>query len=151
MDAFTIQEKPNFESLKWKSEKGPFGNTSDLSTGTIWDGKSQLIIQKTIQIDDISKDHSFRIYTKMEGKGTPWMHTRIYLNGEFVADETSRQTNPELRMAEVILPSEAKKQMNKGTNSLIIQFIPGLVSRSGKIEPVSEKVYVDIELTEIEN
>lgn len=76
-----------------------------------------------------------------------WMHTRIYINGTFVADESTRQIMPEYRMAEVILPPEAMAILRKGENSLTVQFVPGLNSKSGKISPVSEKVLVDIALT----
>ncbi|MGQ8336616.1 glycoside hydrolase family 2 protein [Sunxiuqinia sp. A32] len=151
LDALALQKVPDFEDLEWTKQVGPFGNVEVPKPATSWDGRSQLLIRKSVQIDHPEKGHTVRIYTRLEGKGTPWMHARIYLNGEFVADETTRQKMPELRMAEVILPNEVKGLLKKGENSLTVQFIPGLVLRSGKIMPGSEKVFVDVELTEIED
>ena len=76
------------------------------------------------------------------------MHTRIYINGTFVADESTRQIMSESRMAEIILPAEAMTLLREGENIITAQFVPGLVSRSGNVGPFSAKVLVDIALTE---
>ena len=83
-----IQTSPDFNNLEWKEALGPFGNTEGANASTSWDGKTQLIIRKTVNITNLSKELSFRIFNRLEGNGMPWMHTRIYFNGEFAADES---------------------------------------------------------------
>lgn len=144
LDAVTIQKVPYFKDLTFKEEVAPFGNYGD--KGTWWDGKDQLVIKRAFSLDEIPDGLSIRIYNYQEGK-TPWMHARIYINGVFMADETTRQQMPEHRMAEVIIPKEKMQLLVKGENTLIIQWVPGLRSQTGKLTNFPTKVEVDASIT----
>ncbi len=150
LDAVAVQENPDFNSLKWRIGEAPFGNFPDSHIGADWDGKSQLLIKKDIDIMDFDKQYSVRIYTKLGGEGEPWIHSRIYLNGTFVVDETTRQFMPELRVADVILPQPiVNKILKEGKNTITVQFVPGLRAKQGTIDRFSDYVLVDVEVMEI--
>jgi len=152
LDAMAVQEIPDFGKMDWRKGEGPFGNYPGSAIGSAWDGKSQLFIKKDIEIKDIDKKYSVRIYSKMGGEGKPWIHSRIYINGVFVADETTREFMPELRLADVILPQSILRQaLKKGKNTITVQFVPGLMAVPGKIDQFSENVLVDVEVMEIQN
>jgi Glycosyl hydrolases family 2/Glycosyl hydrolases family 2, TIM barrel domain/Glycosyl hydrolases family 2, sugar binding domain len=152
LDVMAVQEIPDFSKMKWRTGKGPFGNYPGSDISTAWDGKSQLFIKKDVEIKDVKKQFSVRIYTKMEGEGNPWIHSRIYINGVFISDEVTRQFMPELRLSDVILPqSLVNPVLKEGINTITLQFVPGLVSKQGKINQFSENVLVDVEVMEIQN
>jgi len=127
LDVTILQDDiPDFENLSWKQAYGPFGNIDYPEPGMVWDGKNQLIIKKSIEFEEIPSNCSARIYyTRSGGPRMTMMHSQIYINGKFFADETTRQINQEQRMAEVILPSEAIAALKEGNNELIVQFVPG--------------------------
>ncbi|WP_158871573.1 glycoside hydrolase family 2 protein [Maribellus comscasis] len=150
LDITILQDNiPDFENLSWKQANGPFGNTDYPEPGMVWDGKNQLIIKNSVEFEEIPENCSVRIYyIRSGGPRMTMIHSRIYINGKFFADETTRQINQEQRMAEVILPSEAIAALNKGTNELIVQFIPGLNFYSGNVIQGDEKILVDVSITE---
>jgi hypothetical protein len=142
-----LQTMPDFNSLKWTPAKGPF-TCNDLNPGSGGDGDTQLFIRKTFKLNKIPQNATIRVYTtKHKGFGNFWMHSRIYINGKFVADESTRQIMPENRMAEVILSGDAIALLKKGDNQIILQFIPGYNIRDAIFGTQSEKVSVDISLT----
>jgi hypothetical protein len=148
LDITLVQKEPEFDSLEWKEVSGPFGNSLETESGTHWDGESQLIIRKSITLETVPEKASVRVYyTRFEGPRMTMMHSRIYINGEFVADETTRQIMSEHRMAEVILPPEALANLREGENILTVRFVQGLSWYSGNIEPGPVKFEVDIAMT----
>ncbi len=142
-DIFSISETPEFNSLEWIKGSAPFTNKPGDNE---WTGKEQLLVKNEFEIKDLSNSHSVRIYTDLDGK-SPWMYSRIYINGEFIADEIIRQKMPESRMAEVIVPKEKEHILKKGKNSIIIQFVPGLTSQSGNIKKVPDDISMNVEVT----
>lgn len=144
LDAKLIQELPDLKALVWEDGLAPFGNTD--SVNTIYDGKDQLFTKKNFALSEIPKNLSVRIYSYQEGS-TPWVHARIYINGVFVADETTRQKMPEMRIAEVILPKGAMKHLKKGENEIIIQWVPGLKLQNGRLANIPTHFSVDASIT----
>jgi Glycosyl hydrolases family 2, sugar binding domain/Glycosyl hydrolases family 2/Glycosyl hydrolases family 2, TIM barrel domain len=146
-----IQTMTDINSLRWTPAKGPF-TCKDLNPGSEWDGIKQLFIRKSFKLNKVPQNATIRVYTtKHSGVGNFWMHSRLYVNGHFVADESTRQIMPEHRMAEVILPKQAIALLKKGDNQIIIQFIPGFNIRDAVFAPMTEKVDVDISLTSFSN
>ena len=142
-----VQTMTDIGSLKWTMSKGPF-TSKEINPVSTWDGVKQLFIRKTFKLTEIPKNATLRVYTiKHGGVGNFWVHSRLYINGQFVADESTRQIMPESRMAEVILPKQAIALLKKGDNQIIIQFIPGYNIRDAVFAPISEKTTVDISLT----
>tara|TARA_R110002049_G_scaffold993_1_gene7068 strand:+ start:35916 stop:37028 length:1113 start_codon:yes stop_codon:yes gene_type:complete len=144
LDAVLLQESPDLSEIKWNENYAPFGNL--INKRTLWDGKNQLFAKKTFKLDKIPSGLSVRVFSCLEGD-TPWLHSRIYINGVFVADETTRQKMPEQRMAEVIIPKNKMHLLQKGENTITIQFVPGLRSQTGRLANFPEKISVDIEMT----
>ncbi len=144
LDALTIQRSLDTTDLKWQKEFAPFGNTE--GNRNKWQGKDELLAKRTFILKEIPKNLSVRIFSYLEGE-TPWLHCRIYINGSFVADETTRQKMPEHRMAEVIIPKNKQHVLKKGANEIMIQFIPGLRVQTGKITNLPEKISIDAEIT----
>lgn len=142
-DIIALNKKPDFTKLKWVKGFGPFTNKS---CDNFWNGKEQLLVKNDFEIKELSNFHSIRIYTDLKGKNS-WMYSRIYINGEFIADEIIRQKMPESRMAEVIVPKEKKHILRKGKNFIIVQFVPGLTSQSGNIKRVPDDISMNVEVT----
>ena len=146
-----LQTMPDFNMLKWARATGPFPG-SETEQGSVWSGEKQLFIRKSFKLSDVPQNATIRVYTtKPEGTGNFWMHTRIYINGKFAADESTRQIMPEHRMAEVILPTEAISFLKKGDNQIVVQFVPGYNSRDALFPPLNEKVTIDISMTSFTN
>jgi len=142
-----LQTMPDFTALQWIPAKGPFAGKA-VNQGSAWDGEKQLFIRKSFTLSEIPQNATVRVYTtKLAGIGNFWFHSRIYINGKFVADESTRQIMPENRMAEVILSREAIALLKKGENQIIVQFIPGYNTRDAIFAPLTEKVILDISLT----
>jgi hypothetical protein len=148
LDAVLLQKAPDFDSLEWKQVKGPFGNILESEPGMKWDAKTQLLIRRSFNLNDVPERASIQVFFKKSEGSQSWMHTRIYINGTFVADDATRQFMSESRIAEIILPAEAMTLLREGENIITAQFVPGLVSRSGNVGPYSAKVLVDIAVTE---
>ncbi len=146
-----LQNMPDFNSFKWSASKGPFpGN--DINTVSALNGEKQLFIRKSFNLSDVPQKATIRVYTiKPEGTGNFWMHTRIYINGIFAVDESTRQIMPESRMAEVILSPEAMVFLKKGENQIIVQFIPGYNTRDAIFAPLIDKAMIDISMTSFTN
>ena len=147
--AARLQANPDFNSMKWISGRAPFANRY-VSQGSLWDGEKQLFMRKTFNLSSIPENASVRVYTRLEGKGIFWIYSRIFINGKFVADESTRQIMPENRIAEVILPDEAIALLKKGENQITVQFFPGFSSRDAVFGNPTEKVTVDVALTTFE-
>ncbi|MCX6327232.1 MAG: beta-galactosidase [Bacteroidia bacterium] len=142
-----VQTIPDFNTLKWTQAKGPF-TSNKINPGSGWDGEKQIFIRKSFILNEIPENATVRVYTtKHEGVGNFWMYSRLYINGNFVADESTRQVMPESHMGEVILSKEAIALLKKGDNQIIIQFIPGYNTRNAIFETTIENVTVDISLT----
>lgn len=152
LDAMAVQTPLDFNKIEWRKGKAPFGNFPGDKIGSNWDVKSQLVIKSDIDIQDLNKQYTARIYTKLNGgKGKAWIHTRIYVNGVFVADETTRQSKPELRVAELILPKSLMDGvLKKGKNTIVAQFISGFLIVPGKIIDAQDGILVNVEITEVD-
>jgi len=146
-----LQNIPDLNTSKWSASGGPFpGN--DVNTLSARSGEKQLFIRKSFNLNKIPQNATIRIYTvKPVGTGNFWMHTRIYINGKFAVDESTRQIMPESRMAEVILPPEAKALLKKGDNQIIVQFIAGYNPRDAIFAPLTERPTIDISMTSFTN
>ena len=83
------------------------------------------------------------------GVGPRFGFARVYINGTFVVDESTRLTDAELRVAEVALRQDALQNLRPGENTIEIEVILGLDSKAGRIGKPADQVYFDFALMKL--
>ncbi|MCB1123393.1 MAG: hypothetical protein KJT03_17710, partial [Verrucomicrobiae bacterium] len=144
--------KPGFDDTGWDSGNAPFGFNSILKTDTEWRG-GNFRLRKTFTVDSIPDRLSLRVTTYLDGPNrVETVYTKIYLNGEFIQDDQTRQFIPEQRVAEIPLWPETLANLKQGENLIAVEVIPGFSFRSGKVagEGPRNGLAFDIQLMEIE-
>ncbi|MCB1120951.1 MAG: hypothetical protein KJT03_05345, partial [Verrucomicrobiae bacterium] len=126
--------QPGFDDASWETGSAPFGFNRGKETHTAWQG-GPLLLRKSINLASIPRKLSIRVTSYLEGPSrNEWIYTKVYLNGQFVQDDQTRQFMPELRVADIPLWPETVALLKPGDNTLAIEVIPGFSGRSGKVE-----------------
>lgn len=141
--------QPDYDDSDWKAGTGPFGNASKYPAGTPWQA-GRLYLRKTFDLDETPAGASLRIYTYLVADGQMgWNYTRIYLNGQFVHDDVTRQSIGELRVADIRLRPEALKSLRPGVNTIAIEVQPGYSPKNNKVVNNIKEITFDISLMEV--
>jgi hypothetical protein len=141
--------QPDYDDSDWKAGKGPFGNASKYPAGTPWQA-SKLYLRKTFNLEDVPAGSSLRIYTYLVADGQMgWNYTRVYLNGQFIHDDVTRQSIGELRVADIRLRPEALKSLRQGRNTIAIEVQPGYSPKNNKVVNNIKEIAFDISLMEV--
>jgi hypothetical protein len=123
---------PDFDDSSWQSGVAPFGKGGTTPTNTTWLG-GNLNLRQTITLNTVPVNLSVRISSYLDGPNrNEWIYTKVYVNGEFVQDDQTRQFMPELRVVDIPLWPEAMAQFNQGENTIAVEVIPGFGGRSGR-------------------
>ena len=140
-----LQEGIDFSTIIWNEVKAPFHYGEAKKHASGWNGESRLIVKRDITLDAVPEKLSFRVYSKIsKNPRHEWVHSRLYINGEFVMDETTRHEQKDMKMADVLFNDKAKNALKRGKNTIAIEAVPGL-SRNN-IEKTPENLLVDYEI-----
>jgi len=153
---YTSQPQPNddwtlpeFDDSSWQVGTGPFGNSDVLRCRTQLP-PGTLYLRKKLVLSRPPARASIRVYTHLVGGGNNLMsYVRIYVNGRFVHDEVTRQVDPAVRVAEVLLWPESLHAFRAGENTLAVLVEPGFNARTGKLAGRPRSYGFDLALTEV--
>lgn len=144
-DALILQRGVDADKLDWKETKAPFAYGTDRNCTPEWDAAKRLVVKRDFRLDEIPGRMSIRIYSQdSKNRDKAWVYSRIYINGKFVLDETTRHEQTDMKMSEILFNDAAMNALKKGNNTIMIEVVPGVNRGDMKKGPAS--LLVDFEI-----